>query len=218
MKQTDTESTSSSLKAELAKIRSLPRGKRLEYIWEYYRLTFFLVAFGLFFLWMLGSFLVNSLSNTLFPKDTVSIAFAAPGFVNNQEWMDRCLAAIDFDEKNEDLNAMSTVPLNDTRDDFRLNAAVWLANGQPDIFVADDRTCQYLLELEALADLTEVWPEELQALAESRMVSPYCLEISDTPFAQAYGLGDSPVYLCMYQHGSGFVRALDIVGYILAEA
>ena len=35
-----------SLKAELDKIRRLPKGKRWEYIWEYYRLAFFLYWLG----------------------------------------------------------------------------------------------------------------------------------------------------------------------------
>lgn len=203
--------------AEIAKIRSLPKGKRLEYIWEYYRLTIFLVAFSLFFLGMIGSFLVNGLISMLNPRESVFIAFGTSGFVNCPEWMDRCQASIGYDETEEDLQILVTQPHSETSDNFRVSASVWLVNGQPDIFLVDEAGYRYLLELEALAELLETWPEELLLLAQNRTASPYALEISDTPFAKAYGLSEGPVYLCMYLHGNGFQRALDIVEYILTE-
>jgi hypothetical protein len=215
MKQTDTNDTVFSLKTEIAKIRSLSPKKRFEYIWEYYRLTVFLIAFGLFFCWMIGSFLINTVSNTLFPKQTFSIAFAASDFSANEQWTQQCLDSIGYDEEQESFQLLTCAPHNDTTDDFRISTSVWLVNGQPDIFIAEDYSCQYLLELEALADLTEVWPTELQQLAADRMVDPWRLDLSGTAFAEAYGLAESQVYLCMYVHGDGFDRALDIVEYIL---
>lgn len=217
MKQTSSHSSPSFLKAELTKIRNLPKGKRWEYIWEYYRLTFFLVAFALLFLGMIGSFLVNGLIHSLNPKEPISIAFATSDFSNCETWMDSCMAAIGYDESGEDLQVLAAQPHSDTSDTFRINTSVWLVNGQPDIFVVDEASYQYLLELEALADIREAWPEDLQRLAEQKMASPYALEISGTTFAEAYGISGAPVYLCMYQHGNGFLRALDIVRYILTE-
>lgn len=217
MKEPSADRSPSPLKTEFAKIRSLPRGKRWEYIWEYYRLTFFLVVFSLFFLGALGSFLVNGLVHTLNPKQSVCIAFAVSDFSNCEAWMETCQTAIGYDAAKEDLQVLVAQPHNDTSDTFRINTSVWLVNGQPDIFVVDNASYQYLLELEALADFSQTWPEELQQLARDRMVSAYALEISGTPFAEAYGITDEPVYLCMYQHGHGFLRALDIVRYLLTE-
>lgn len=208
---------SASVKTEAAKIRSLPKGKRLEYIWEYYRLTLFLTAFSLFFLVAIGSFLVNGLIRTLNPKESVSIAFCAPGFSNCEEWIACCQTAIGYNEAEEDLQILVAQPLSDTSDTFRVSASVWLANGQPDIFITDEISYQYLLELEALAELSKTWPEELLLQAKDRCISPYALDISDTPIAEAYGITNKPVYLCMYLHGNGFQRALDIAEYILTE-
>ena len=210
--------TAFSLKAEFEKIRSLPKGKRWEYIWEYYRLAFFLCAFFLFFLFAIGSFLLNGLTNMLFPKDSFSIAFAAPGFSTNQFWMENCLDGIGYDEKKEAFQILTSAPLSDTTDDFRINASVWMANGQPDIFIVNESSYRHLLNMDALAELQQVFPEHLQPLAASRQVDAFALDISDTPMAKAYGLTEKPVYLCMYLDGFGFQRSLNIVEYILTES
>lgn len=217
MKQKNIETPDFSLKEEISKIRSLPKEKRWEYIWDYYKATLFFVLFSVFFIWMLGSFLVNMIAGTLFPKEPISIAFAAPGFSNCESWMEQCLEAIGYDEDTEKLQAMSTSPHSDIRDDFVINTTVWFTAGQPDIFVIDEASYQHLLELGVLADITQRWPEDLQQLAAGYMVSNYALEISDTSFAQAYGLSEEPTYLCMFVRGLGFDRALDIVEYILLE-
>lgn len=203
--------TAAPLKAEFEKIRSLSKGKRLEYIWEYYRLTFFLFAFFLFFFFAIGSFLVNGLTNMLFPKDAFSIAFAAPGFSASREWAEGCLESIGYEESSEEFRILTSAPLSDTSDDFRINATVWMANGQPDLFVVNEAGYRCLLELEALADLRGIFPED------PRMVDAFALEVSGTPMTEANGLTEGPVYLCMYADGSGFDRALDVVKFILTE-
>ena len=209
--------TDFSLKTEFDKIRSLPKGKRWEYIWEYYRLAFFLFAFSLFFLFSIGSFLVNGLMNVLFPKESFSIAFASPGFSSSQTWMEDCLDALDYDEKEEEFRILTSAPLSDAADDFRINASVWMANGQPDIFVVNESSYQHLLGTESLAELQQVLPEHLRSQTAAKLVDDFALDVSDTPMAEAYGLTEGPVYLCMYLHGNGFDRALDLVEYILTE-
>jgi len=206
-----------SLKAEFEKIRSLPKGKRWEYIWEYYRLAFFLFGFSLFFLFAVGSFLVNGLMNVLFPKESFSIAFAAPAFSCSQVWVEDCLDALDYDEKSEEFRILTSAPLSDAADDFRINTSVWMANGQPDIFIVNESSYQHLQGTDALAELETVFSEELQLLAKDRMVDTFSLDVSGTPMAEAHGLTEGPVYLCMYIHGNGFDRALDLVKYILTE-
>lgn len=206
-----------SLKTERKKIRSLPKGKRWEYIWEYYRLAFFLFAFSLFFLFTIGSFLVNGLRNTLFPKDPFTMAFAAPGFSGNQAWVEDCLEKLNYDEKTEEFRLLTSAPLSDAADDFRINSSVWMANGQPDIFIVNESSYRHLLGTDALAELDQVLPEELQLLAANRTVDAFALDVSGTPMAEAFGLTEGSVYLCMYTYGNGLDRALDLVEYILSE-
>lgn len=212
------QNTDFSLQTELKKIRSLPKGKRWEYIWEYYRVTFFLWAFFLFFLFAIGSFLVNGLSNILFPKEPFSIAFAVPGFSSNQVWIENCLETIGYDEKKEEFQILTSAPLSDTADDFRINASVWMANGQPDIFIVNESSYRYLLSMDSLAELRQILPEHLKSPAADRQADAFALDISDTPMAEAFGLTVEPVYLCMYVDGIGFQRALNIVEYILTES
>ena len=156
--------------------------------------------------------------NFLFPKETVSIAFAAPGFSANPVWMENCLDGIGYDEKKEAFQILTSAPLSDSSDDFRINASVWMANGQPDIFIVNESSYRHLLDLEALAELQQVLPEHLQSLAAARLIDDFALDISDIPMAEAYGLTEEPVYLCMYLDGSGFHRSLNIVEYILTES
>lgn len=209
--------TDSGVSSELAKLRSLSWTKRWEYIWDYYKLPFFLILFFLFFLGSLGTFLVKGALALADPKESFSMGFAAPGFTGNDQWTQECLSAIGYQEENETFQLLVTKPLSDSSDDFRINAAVWLGNGQPDIFVVNEAGFRHLQSLEALANLTETWPEALQTMASGKLEDPYRLEISDTAFARAFAITDEPVYLCMYQDGFGFQRALDIVEYILAE-
>ena len=206
-----------SVKTELEKIRSLPKGKRWEYVWEYYRLAFFLFAFSLFFLIAIGSFLANGLMNLLFPKDPISIAFAAPGFSGSQAWIEDCLEALNYDEKTEEFRMLTSAPLSDAADDFRINSSVWMANGQPDIFIVNESSYRHLAETDALAELRQALPPDLQLLAADRMADAFTLDVSGTPMAEAFGLTEETVYLCMYTHGTGFDRALDLVEYILTE-
>jgi len=218
MKQKNLETSDFSLKEEIRKIRGLPKEKRWEYIWDYYKAAFFIAAAGIFLFVTLGSFLVNMIVGTLFPKEPISIAFAVPGFSDCEPWMAQCLESIGYDDKTEKFQAMSTAPYSDIRDDFRISTTVWFTAGQPDIFVVNEAGYQYLLDLEVLADITQRWPEPLQQLAADHMAGNYALEISDTPFAEAYGLSEEPTYLCMFVSGMGFERALDIVAYILQES
>lgn len=214
--QTDTKKASR-LSSEISKLRSLSGRKRWEYIWEYYRLPFFVILFFLFFLGSLGTFLVKGAIALADPKETFSMAFAAPGFSGNDGWMQDCLDAIGYQQEQETFRLLVTKPLSDTSNDFRINAAVWLGNGQPDIFVVNEEGFRHLMALEAPANLEETWPEELLNLAAEKLEDPYRLEISGTDFARAFGISGEPVYLCMYRDGFGFQRALDVVEYILAE-
>ena len=218
MKQKNLETSDFSVKEEIQKIRSLPKEKRFEYIWEYYKAAFFIIAFGIFFLWMMTSFLVNMFIGTFFPKDPVSIGFSLSHNIQYDDWVDRCLIAIGYDEKEENLQVLEAAPYSESRDDFIIQSTVWFTAGQPDIFIVNEDAYQHLLGLEVLADFRTTWPEELQQLAQDRMVSPYALDISGTPFAEEHAVRDDPLYLCMFVGGHGFQRALDIVEYLLTES
>lgn len=215
MKQKNLETTDFSLKDEIRKLRSLPKGKRWEYFWMYYKIPLLLLIVGILFLWMLGSFAVNAFLGTFFPKEPISMAVAASGFTNCDDWMEACLDSIGYDEKTEKMQVLSSVPYNPEREDFVISSTLWLTAGQPDIFIVDQASYNYLLTLDILVD-TAAWPEELQALAGDRRVDSYALEITDTPFVRRHNLKGT-IYLCMNVGGQGYDRALDIVEYLLSE-
>ena len=66
-----------------------------------------------------------------------------------------------------------------------------------------------LLEQQVLTDLSGLLPE--------MEPGTYWLDITGCGFAQAAGIGEDVLYLCMYRNGSGLVRATDIVNYLLGE-
>lgn len=218
MKQKNLETWGFSLREELEKLRALPREKRWEYIWDYYKAAILGLLAAVLLLWLLGSFVAGMIRGTFFPKAPVSVAFAVPGYTGCDSWLDSCAKAIGYDPETENLQILSTIPYTTTRDDFVIQTSLWFTAGQPDIFLVDEAGYRHLKQLEVLADLGETWPPELLALASDRMVSTDAVDVTHTPMAKACGIDAQPVYLCMFVSGKGFQRGLDIVAYILTEA
>ena len=215
MPQKNLETTDFSLKKELERLRSLPKGKRLEYIRMYYKLPLLLFAAGLIVFWMVGSFAVSAVRGTLFPKEPVSIAIALPGFADCTDWLAQCQEGIGYDDKKENLQVLSSVPYSAGQDDFVISSTLWFTAGQPDIFIVDEGSYRYLLTLDILTDISG-WPEPVRQLADGRRIDAFALDISDTAFVSGHCPGQR-VYLCMYSGGKGTQRAFDIVEYLLSE-
>ena len=215
MPQKNLETTDFSVRDEFEKIRSLPKGKRWEYFWMYYKIPLLLLAAFLIFFWMLGSFAVSAIRGTFFPKAPISVAVAVPGFSDCGDWLTTCQKAIGYDETREDLQLLTSAPYSPERDDFVISSTLWFTAGQPDIFIVDEGSYNYLLTLDVLTDISS-WPESLQRLAGERRIDAFSLDISDTAFVLKYCPGET-VYLCMFSGGKGSHRALDIVEYLLSE-
>ena len=69
-----------SFKKDLETIKSLPKEKRWKYIWDYYKIIILVLPVALIVLLILGSFCVNMVKGTFFPKDPVSIGIAVSGY------------------------------------------------------------------------------------------------------------------------------------------
>lgn len=220
MKKKNQNSIFFSLHGEIAKIRSLPAGKRWEYLWEYYKVPLFISLCVLAVGWMVLSFAVSAVQGTLFPKEPLSIAVAVPGFQDCDVWLEDCLDAIAYDDSKESMQILTCVPYSPEQDDFVISSTLWFTAGQPDIFLCDEATLEYLTGLDMLASLCDTWPEELLQLARDNgwtEAQPYAVDISHTRFCLEHSLNTAPVYLCMNVSGAGFSRALDIVAYLLSE-
>ncbi|MFR3325283.1 MAG: hypothetical protein ACLTR8_12540 [Oscillospiraceae bacterium] len=204
-----------SFKKDLETIKSLPKEKRWKYIWDYYKIIILVLPVALIVLLILGSFCVNMVKGTFFPKDPVSIGIAVSGCSASPDWLQSCEEAIGCDPKREYLQILESPPYSTERDDFVIKSTLWLTAGQPDIFIVDEDGYEYLLSLDILVDLSRDWPAELQALSAGYPVTEYAVEISGTAFAREHGISDEPVYLCMFANGHGYQRGLDIAVYIL---
>lgn len=203
------------LKKDTETIKSLPKGKRWEYIWDYYKIPILVLPVALISLLLLGSFCVNMIIGTFFPKEPVSIAIAVSGYSASPEWVQGCEEAIGYDPKREYLQILESPPHSSERDDFVIKSTLWLTAGQPDIFIVDSGGYEYLLSLDILASLPQDWPAELLALSADYPVSENAVEISGTIFAKEHGISEEPVYLCMFAQGAGYQRGLDIAAFIL---
>ena len=211
MKQKNLETSSFSLSEEIEKVRSLPKEQRFDYLWTYYKTTLFIVLAGIVLAWMVISFAVSAFMGTFFPKAPICIAIAATTWDDAavESWVEGCKAAIGYDEKEEDLQLLTSTGSSDYNDTFVINCTCWLAAGQPDIFLCNQPTLDYLLGQQVLIDLSTV---EGLAVEGSGV---YALDISH--LGANFGIQDEPQYLCMYLNGSGHDRALDIVNYLLSE-
>lgn len=209
MKQKNLETSSFSLREEIEKIKSLPEDQRLDYLWTYYKATAFIALACLIVAWMVISFAVSAFVGTFFPKAPISIAFAAHSWEDAaiETWVADCKEAIGYDEKEEDLQILTSTGISDYNDSFVINCTCWLAAGQPDIFLCNQPTLDYLLGQQVLIDLSGVEALDVDG------TEVYALEVS----GETWGIPDEPLYLCMYINGSGHDRALDIVQYILSE-
>lgn len=193
----------------------MPKEKRWKYIWDYYKIIILVLPVALIVLLILGSFCLNMVKGTFFPKDPVSIGIAVSGYSASPDWLQSCEEAIGYDPKREYLQILESPPYSTERDDFVIKSTLWLTAGQPDIFIVDEGGYEYLLSLDILVDLSRDWPAELQALSAGYPVTEYAVEISGTAFAREHGISDEPVYLCMFANGHGYQRGLDIAACIL---
>lgn len=211
MKQKNLETSSFSLSEEIEKVKALPKEQRLDYLWTYYKTTLFIGIACLVLAWMVISFAVSAFMGTFFPKEPISIAFAAHSWEDAamESWLADCKEAIGYDEKNEDLQILTSTGISEYNDTFVINCTCWLAAGQPDIFICNQPTLDYLLGQQVLIDLSTV---ESLALEGTEV---YALEVSH--LGADFGIQEEPLYLCMYLNGSGHERALDIVQFLLTE-
>ena len=147
-----------SFKKDLETIKSLPKEKRWKYIWDYYKIIILVLPVALIVLLILGSFCVNMVKGTFFPKDPVSIGIAVSGCSASPDWLQGCEEAIGYDPKREYLQILESPPYSTERDDFVIKSTLWLTAGQPDIFIVDEDGYEYLLSLDILVDLSRDWP------------------------------------------------------------
>lgn len=205
------ETSSFSLREEIEKVKALPKEQRADYLWTYYKLTAFLVLAGFILAWMVISFAVSAFMGTFFPEDPVSIALVSQSWEDPglNQWVEDCKEAIGFREKEEELTLLTSTGPSQYNDSFNISCTLWLSAGQPDIFLCNRDALDYLLEQQVLLDLSELLPDTAP--------ETYWLDITGYGFAQAAGVTEEPLYLCMYRNGSGLERATDIVDYILSE-
>lgn len=207
------ETSGFSLRDEVEKVRSLPKEQRLDYLWTYYKTTLFLGAACLVLAWMVVSFAVSAFRGTFFPKDPISIAVVTQSWDDEGlgAWVEGCKEAIGYDEKEEDLQLLTSTGPSAYNNNFVINCTCWLAAGQPDIFLCNQAALDYLLEQQLLEDLTPFFPLE----ASGQGI--YWIDITGSAFAGAADITEAPLYLCMYINGSGKQRAVDIANYLLTE-
>lgn len=75
----------------------MPKEKRWKYIWDYYKIIILVLPVALIVLLILGSFCVNMVKGTFFPKDPVSIGIAVSGYSASPDWLQSCEEAIGYD-------------------------------------------------------------------------------------------------------------------------
>jgi len=204
------ETSSFSLREEMEKVRALPKEQRLDYLWTYYKTTLLIGLACLLLAWMLISFAVNAFLGTFFPEDPISLAVVTQTWddAGLNAWVEGCKEAIGYDEKQEELTLLTNTGPSQYNDSFNISCTLWLTAGQPDIFLCNQAALEHLQKQQVLLDLSTL----LELEGET-----YWLDVTDSPFAEAAGIAQEPLYLCMYRNGSGLERALDIVRFLVTE-
>lgn len=204
------ETSSFSLREEMEKVRALPKEQWLDYLWTYYKSTLLIGLACLLLAWMVISFAVNAFLGTFFPEDPISLAVVTQTWddAGLNAWVEGCKEAIGYDEKQEELTLLTNTGPSQYNDSFNISCTLWLTAGQPDIFLCNQAALEHLQKQQVLLDLSTL----LELEGET-----YWLDVTDSPFAEAAGIAQEPLYLCMYRNGSGLERALDIVRFLVTE-
>ena len=176
------------LRKDRKTLRGLAGKKKLQFIWDYYKIPLLAVLFVL----VLGAlaFLIRT------PKKNIALYIVWINAVPAEEssYFDDLLHGIgeEYSEKTADVNTAYTlgVPGNEASDaqTMQLLSALF-GIGDMDIFIADPQHFEQYAGKGAFTDLTEALPEDLRNAAEERLL--YSLTEKGESVASGYRLTDS---------------------------
>lgn len=188
------EHTAFSLRGLREKLDGMTAREKADYIFTYYKLHMIAALCVIFLVLFLGSFAVQAIGGTLFPKQQLSLAVVAPQYEDTAGWEDRFKEEVGFDSGSEVLNVLYSVPPYAASDSFSVSLALWTAAGQPDIMLCTESCYDKVSSLGFLEPLSS---------------GSLYADVSGTGFVRGCIVSEEPIYMCRFACGTGTAERTD---------
>lgn len=181
--------------SEYQKIKKLPPGKKLPYIWEYYKIHLFLILFAVFFFfYFVFPLFGNMRENTVLSLaiiDSTEAAKASTSPLEN-DYLETFSNRSDHDRVLIDVSGSSS----NTSSSSEIKLTILLSSvGENDLIICNQEVFERFNEEGAFLDLTAY---SAQLPDDAVIVSSVAIDLSSCAGWQQYGYTSySPVYACI---------------------
>lgn len=181
--------------SEYQKIKKLPPGKKLPYIWEYYKIHLFLILFAVFFFfYFVFPLFGNMRENTVLSLaiiDSTETAKASTSPLEN-DYLETFSNRTDHDRVLIDVSGSSS----NTSSSSEIKLTILLSSvGENDLIICNQEVLERFNEEGAFLDLTAY---SAQLPDDAVIVSSVAIDLSSCAGWQQYGYTSySPVYACI---------------------
>ena len=202
--------------SECRKIKKLPPGKKLPYLWEYYKIHLFLILFAIFFFFyfifpLFGKLRENTVLSIAIIDSTESAKASTAQLENDY------LAAIPDHTSCDRVIIDVSGSSSNTSSSSEIKLTILLSSvGENDLVICNQDVYDRFNEEGAFLDLTAYGA---QLPADAVMFSTTSIDLSSSAAWQAYGYTSySPVYACIPVSCKHPERAIQFLDFLYENA
>lgn len=163
---------------EKEKIKGMGMGKKLEYIWMYYKPVIFGIIGAIVLVFVLKDWYHNAQI-----EDILSIAIANGGMGDTEEWAEEIKAELGSTDEYDRVGFILNLNTDETGAEFDYNAQMafvaQVGAGNIDVLVTTEAMCKKMIGQEFLAELSDVLDEETLAAFGDR-AKEYYIRLDDS--------------------------------------
>ncbi len=205
------------IKSELSKIRKLPPGKKLCYIWDYYKIHFFfLIFFLVFFFYFLFPLFAAPKKNTIL--SLAIIDSSEPAKTDTSALNEMALPALGGNSSVDQIKIDTSGTTYDTSSSSTIKIAILLSSvGENDVIICNKELYEQYNENGAFLDLSTLKKEGLSANALYAL-SANATDLSNCQKWLSLGYTDyTPVYACIPVSCKNTERAIAFINFLYSD-
>lgn len=200
---------------EKEKIKGMGMGKRLQYIWMYYKAAIFGVIGAIILVFVIRDWYRNAQI-----VDILSIAIANGGLGDTEEWAEEIKADLGSTDEDDRVSFILNLNTDETGAEFDYNAQMaFIAQVQAqgiDVLVTTEDMCKNMSNQEFFADLTEALDEETLELLGDR-AEQYYIKLEDSAIQEHIPLAYDEVCVAILGNTKNFDNAVKWVSSLVEE-
>jgi len=216
-------------KTELEKLKAMSRKDRIWYIGEYYKFYIIGAVVFLFLAAIIGSAIYQGRLPTVYY--CIYMNSSSPLEVNTEPLKQGFGSWLELDSKEQIITEMIFIPIRDTADavDYGSMAKVSavIAARELDSVIGDQDSLEYYAAMSGCLDLEQILSASTLARVADHLVyaegeddisRAYGLDLSNTEFARASGLGLEPPILYIISNSTRIDTSISLVDYLFAPS